>query len=76
MPRHIRLPRQPMHAHAAPMDRLRAIAAGLRRPQTAAQAIAEARTRRPLPDFGPMDAEQKAALAQAVKEIWNRRAEP
>ena len=59
-----------------PMTRLRAIAAGLRRPQTAAQAIAEARTRRPLPCFGPLDAEQKAALAQAVKEILNVRPAP
>ena len=69
MPRHIRLPRQPMHAHAAPMDRLRAIAAGLRRPQTAAQAIAEARTRRPLPEFERLDAEQRRAIRRATVEV-------
>ena len=61
---------------SAPVDRLRAIAAGLRRPQTAAQAIAEARTRRPLPQFGPLDDQQKAAVARAAVEVMQGRAAP
>ena len=49
MPRHIRLPRQPMHAHAAPMDRLRAIAADpLSHPAMSARQIIEAAEGSPL----------------------------
>ena len=59
-----------------PVDRLREIAAGQRRPQTAAQAIAEARTRRPLPAFKELDAEQKAAVARAAVEVMQGRAAP
>ena len=59
-----------------PMTRLREIAAGLRRPQTAAQAIAEARTRRPLPCFGPLDDDQCAAIKRAAVEVMQGRAAP
>ena len=65
-----------MTMHPPPVDRLRAIAAGQRRPQTAAQAIAEARTGQPLPQFGPLDAEQRAAIKRAAVEVMQGRAAP
>ena len=52
-----------------PMTRLREIAAGSRRPQTAAQAIAEARTGQPLPAFRRMTPQERKALSQAAVEI-------
>ena len=59
-----------------PMTRLREIAAGSRRPQTATQAIATARTGQPLPQFGPLDDQQKAAIARAAVEVMQGRAAP
>ena len=52
-----------------PMTRLREIAAGSRRPQTATQAIATARTGQPLPAFRRMTEAERKALSQAAVEI-------